>query len=144
MNQNTTSDDDNYNDEPSSDEDADGGNDINPSDESEYASDSDTDDKYLDVSNQSMTPSSETTESENTTHSYSNSLLESEEEDEDEIDNGDDADVSSQPSKDYSVHELSDLNNGKFCIGVARNRIISTCSIIPLCFRQLSSNYIIQ
>lgn len=75
-------------------------------DESEFSSEnnSDSDEKFLDVSNKSFT-SIGTNESENTTHSYSNSLLE------DEDDDSDDAPI--RPVKEYSAPDLSDLNNGK-------------------------------
>lgn len=71
---------------------------------------SDLDEPYLDVSNKSAN----TTESENTTHSYSNSLLESE--DEDVYASGGAVVVEPIPADDAvdrSPPDLSDLNNGK-------------------------------
>lgn len=67
------------------------------------------DERYLDASNKS-TNSIGTAESENTTHSYSNSLLESEDDDEaDDVATG----MNSLPADRNPEHpDLSDLNNG--------------------------------
>lgn len=124
------SDDENYNNESSPEEDGDDMDaacvDIS-SDESEYSSDdnnSDSDEKFLDVSNKSVSSISRT-ESENTTHSYSNSLLEDEEDD--DADDADVADiVADEPdeiarfptTREYSAPDLSDFNNGKRFIAV--------------------------
>lgn len=117
MNERSTSDDENFNNESSPEEDEDDmeeacGVDIS-SDECEYSSDdnSDSDDKFLDVSNKSAASVS-STESENTTHSYSNSLLEEE-------DDGNDAeDIPSIQNKEYSAPDLSDLSNGKILLQI--------------------------
>lgn len=111
LNERSTSDDENFNNESSPEEDEDDmeeacGVDIS-SDECEYSSEnsSDAEDKFLDVSNKSAASVS-STESENTTHSYSNSLLE--EEDDEDAD-----EIPSIQTKEYSAPDLSDLSNGK-------------------------------
>lgn len=76
--------------------------------ESEFSDNqSDADDKSLDSFNESDASANNRIEcvSENTTHSYSNSLLE------DEEDDADDGDIEDEAIK--SSHLLSDLNNGE-------------------------------
>lgn len=119
LNERPTGDDENFNNESWSEEDADDMDDVCgvdiSSDESDYSieNESISEDKFLDVSNKSV-ESISSTESENTTHSYSNSLLEDE----------DDTDVMSRmQNKERSAPDLSDLSNGKISFNQCINSI---------------------
>lgn len=111
MEERSASDEENFKNESSPEEDEDvDGVEVSSDDELDYSSDdaSDLDERYLDASNKSTT-SINTTESENTTHSYSNSLLESEDDEADAIAESD----RSPRRKEYETPNLSDLNNGQ-------------------------------